>query len=180
MTYLHRFHDIIYITCIETVYMRKIEWESNINGCQKPNKYTLCSCMEMHVHIIHIIYICLKVTLVALLWRHNGRDGVSNYKSHDWLLNRLFRHRLKETSKLRVTGLCAGNSPLTGEFPAQMASNAKNVSISWRHYEKVTHVITDPSSAAVGCNNIPNGFNVQGFTIYYKYISAVMPWNTSW
>ena len=27
----------------------------------------------------------------------------------------------------------AGNSPVTGEFPAQMASNAENVSIWWRH-----------------------------------------------
>ena len=26
---------------------------------------------------------------------------------------------------LRATGLCAGNSPGTGEFPAQMASNAE-------------------------------------------------------
>ena len=34
---------------------------------------------------------------------------------------------------LRVTGLCAGNSPGTGEFPEQMASNAENVSIWWRH-----------------------------------------------
>ena len=32
-------------------------------------------------------------------------------------------------SKFRVTGLCAGNSPGTGEFTAQMASNAENVSI---------------------------------------------------
>ena len=38
--------------------------------------------------------------------------------------------------KLHVTGLCAGNSPGTGEFPAQMASNAENVSVSWRHHEK--------------------------------------------
>ena len=38
----------------------------------------------------------------------------------------------KKTPKLRVTGLCEGNSPVTGEFPAQMASNAENVSISWR------------------------------------------------
>ena len=37
-------------------------------------------------------------------------------------------------SKLRVTGLCAGNSPVTGEFPAQMASNAENISIWWRHH----------------------------------------------
>ena len=40
-------------------------------------------------------------------------------------------------SKLRVTGLCEGNSPGTGEFPAQMASNAENVSIWWRHHENV-------------------------------------------
>ena len=42
----------------------------------------------------------------------------------------------KKTSKLRVTGLCVGNSPGTGEFPAQMASNAENVSIWWRHHDK--------------------------------------------
>ena len=36
-----------------------------------------------------------------------------------FLLNRLFRCRSKETSKFHVTGLCAGNSPVTGEFPAQ-------------------------------------------------------------
>ena len=40
----------------------------------------------------------------------------------------LFRHRSKKTSKLRVTGLCEGNSPGTSEFPAQ------NVSIWWRHH----------------------------------------------
>ena len=70
-----------------------------------------------------------------LRWRHNGRDSVSNHQPHDCLFNRLFRRRSKKTSKLRVTGLCAGNSPGTGEFPAQMASNADNVSIWWRHHE---------------------------------------------
>ena len=38
-----------------------------------------------------------------------------------------------KTSKLRVIGLCVGKSPVTGEFPAQMASDADNVSIWWRH-----------------------------------------------
>ena len=33
----------------------------------------------------------------------------------------------KKTSKLRATGLWEGNSPMTGEFPAPMASNAENV-----------------------------------------------------
>ena len=54
---------------------------------------------------------------LALRWRHNERDGVSNHQPHDCLLNRLFRRRSKKTSKLRVTGLCVGNSPATGEFP---------------------------------------------------------------
>ena len=72
-------------------------------------------------------------TAQSLRWRHNGRDGVSNHLPHDCLLNRLFRRRSKTTSKPRVTGLCAGISPETGEFPAQMASNAENVSIWWRY-----------------------------------------------
>ena len=70
----------------------------------------------------------------SLQWRHNGHDGVSNHQPQDCLLNRLFGRRSKETSKPRVTGLCAGNSPVTGEFPAQRASNAENVSIWWRHH----------------------------------------------
>ena len=57
--------------------------------------------------------------------RHNERDGVSNHQPHDCLPNRLFRRRSKKTSKLRVTALCVGNSPVTDEFPAQVTSNAK-------------------------------------------------------
>ena len=71
----------------------------------------------------------------TLQWRHNGHDSGSNHQPHDCLLKRLFRRRSKNTSSLRVTGLCAGNSPGTGEFPAQMASNAENVSIWWRHHD---------------------------------------------
>ena len=46
-----------------------------------------------------------------LRWRHNDHAGVSNHQPHACLLNRLFRRSSKKTSKLRVTGLCAGNSP---------------------------------------------------------------------
>ena len=62
----------------------------------------------------------------TLRWRHNGRDSVSNHQPHDCLLNRLFRHRSKKTSKLRVTGLCAGihrgpvNSPHKGPVTYKM------------------------------------------------------------
>ena len=69
-----------------------------------------------------------------LQWRHNEPDAVSNHQPHDCLLNRLFRSRSKIPWKLRVTGLCAGNWPATGEFPAQRVSNAENVSIWWRHH----------------------------------------------
>ena len=37
----------------------------------------------------------------------------------------------QKTPKLRVTGLCVGNSP----GPAQRASNAENVSIWWRRHD---------------------------------------------
>ena len=71
---------------------------------------------------------------IPLQRRHNGHDSVSNHQPHECLFSRLFRPRSKKTSKLRVTGFCAGNSRGTGEFPAQMASNAENVSIWWRHH----------------------------------------------
>ena len=81
---------------------------------------SVVSLVKCRCHIQQSILGSLKRK--ALQWRHNGRNSVSNHQPHDCLLNRLFRRRSKKTSKLRVTGLCAGTSPGTGEFPAQMAS----------------------------------------------------------
>ena len=88
-----------------------------------------CSCWVSFHHMRHWFR--------TLQWCHNGLDGVSNHQPYPCLLSRLFGRRSKKTSKLRVTGLCEGNSPGTGEFPAQMASNAENVSIWWRHHYAV-------------------------------------------
>ena len=59
----------------------------------------------------------------------------------------------KNTSKLCVTGLFEGNSPLTGEFPAQRASNAENVSIWWRHpaqfYKDIENQHSDSNETSV-------------------------------
>ena len=110
-------------------------------------RFLVCQPTGTLVHGIHQFN-------VSLLWRHNGHDGVSNHQPHDCLLIRLFRRRSKKTSKLRVTGLCAGNSPGTGEFPAQMASNAENVSIGWRHHDEMClHFIihTMISRTSTGC-----------------------------
>ena len=110
---------------------------SNDNCSLKPSPHN--SLPITHLGLIDTTLCCgsgstfVQLISWTLRWRHNGRDGVSNHQPHDCLLNRLFGHRSKKTSKLRVTGLCAGNSPGPGEFPAQMASNAENVSIWWRH-----------------------------------------------
>ena len=63
-------------------------------------------------------------TSMTLLWCHNGRDDVSYHQPQDCLVNCLFRRRSKKT-KLSVTGLCADDSPVTGEFPLQKASNGE-------------------------------------------------------
>ena len=68
-----------------------------------------------HIYISGVWIIPYK----TLQWRHNERNGVSHHRRLDCLLNRMFMRRSKKTSKLRVTGLCEGNSPVTGEFPAQ-------------------------------------------------------------
>ena len=96
-----------------------------------------------HNHGCHdtiIVNVATYITAVAItiicgiMWRHDGHDDVSNHQPHDCLRNRSFRHRSKKTSRFRATGLCAGNSPVTGEFPAHMASNAENVPIWRRHH----------------------------------------------
>ena len=81
---------------------------------------------------------CRLLKSGSLQWCHNQRDGVSNHLRLDCLLNRLFWCRSKKTSKLRVTGLCEGNSPVTGTFSAQRASNTEIASIWWRHHVEVS------------------------------------------
>ena len=80
----------------------------------------------------------VTIQIVTDMWH----DGVSNHRNYDCLSNRLFRRRSKKTSKLRVTGLCEGNQPVTGEFPAQRASNGEEVSIWWRHHVQVNFTYT--------------------------------------
>ena len=107
---------------------------SNENMCFKGNVYkpVLSKCLDLR----------MRELFVALQWRHNERDGVSNHRRQVCFLNRLLRRRSKKTSKLRVTGLCEGNSQVTGEFPTQRASNADNVSIWWSHhvFKRFLHV----------------------------------------
>ena len=90
---------------------------------------------------------------LPLEWCHNEWGGISNHQRFDCLLNCLIRCKSKKTSKLRVTGFCVGNSPVTGEFPAQRDSNLENVSIIWCHHDlQITFFIWHEKS--VFCVNI--------------------------
>ena len=85
------------------------------------------------------------IPMLTLQWRHNGLNSVLNHQPHHCLLNRYSRRRSKKTSKLRVTGLCAGNSPV---------SNAENVSIWWRLHDNL-----NPSCTAVTCTQDYSGLH---------------------
>ena len=99
---------------------------------------------ELLMYIYHMNHLLLVLQHIfkakTLLWRHNEHDGISNHQRLECLHNHVFRLRSKKTSKLHVTGLCAGNSPVTGEFPAQRASNSGNVSIWWRHHDDTNYM----------------------------------------
>ena len=113
----------------------------------------------------------------ALQWCHNGHHSVPNHQPHDCLRNDLLRRGSKKTSKLRVTGLCAGNSPETREFPAQMASNAENVSIWWRHHVNTISttwlVITIPDTHCHVLAHRKEGTMCAYFIIYNKISDKV-------
>ena len=115
--------------------------------------------------------------LEALLWRHNGRDDVSNHQPPDCLLNHLSRRRSKKTAKLLVTGICVGNSPVTGEFPTQMASTAEKYSIWWRHH--AGNIYWAAHIAAVECRRTVHAESYIGTIHWTSESDECVPWS-SW
>ena len=70
--------------------------------------------------------------VTQLQWRHNGHGCISNHQTHDCFYSTGYATANKK-AKLRVAVLCEGISLVTGEIPAQRASNAEYVFIWWRH-----------------------------------------------
>ena len=131
----------VYLGCIIFYWKRWALWF--LTHCPMLTSYDTLGLGQANlVQVIAFMY------LRPLQWRHNGRSGISNHQPHDCLLNRLFRHRSKKTSKLRVTGLWKGISPVVGEFPAQRASNVESVSIWWRHHANVDLISISPTALA--------------------------------
>ena len=90
-----------------------------------------------------VFYGCLEsLTELSALWHHFHYGDImmgtiaSQITSLTIVYSTVYSDADQKKKKCRVTGLCAGNSPGTGGFPAQMASNAENVSIWWRHHVK--------------------------------------------
>ena len=93
------------------------------------------------INKIPVIYAPFWIYVLALRWRHNESNGILNHRRLHCLLSCCFRRRSRKTSKLRVTGLCVGYSLVTGEFPAQRASNAEDFSIWWRHHGHFGYIL---------------------------------------
>ena len=102
-----------------------VNWNDNMSQSEN---YTI-----YHSFVWNFVNLLILIVSISLQWRHNERDDISNHRRPGCLLTPLFRRRWKETSKLRVTGLCEGNPSVTGGFSSQGDSNAENVSIWWRH-----------------------------------------------
>ena len=87
-----------------------------------------------------------------------------------------FKRISKKTSKLRVTGPCEGNSPVSGEFPAQRASNAENVSIWWHHHRTGPFVLaaqcqssqTDTANTQITGHSLSHELNTECMSHLFK------------
>ena len=92
-------------------------------------------CIRRHIYSTDALYFSIYFHVILNTTRllHYNDTIMGAMAPHHCLLNRLFWRRSKTTSMLRVIGLCAGNSPVTDEFPAHMASNTGKVSIWWPH-----------------------------------------------
>ena len=117
-------------THILYIYGNVLRPNTSLESCILFLFYLLCLCFVLvlagFTHIVQDYFITTYCTRklrsgvsaiwvgnLSLPWRHNERDGLSNHQRNDCLLKRISRRRSKKTWKLRVTGLCAGNSPET-------------------------------------------------------------------
>ena len=141
MLAIHKTHDNISVVQTFRNYVQKIKCSSPAAHfhCTHTTGKNLSRWITQNTLLYFHWPVASQYTSIqqSLQWRHNDRGGVSNTQPHECLLNRSFRCRSQKISKLRYTGLCAGNSPLAGEFPAQRASNAEKVSIWWRHHDNL-------------------------------------------
>ena len=92
--------------------------------------------MDIHdwnPHFLQVRRYIIRCQFSTLQWRHNGCDGVSNHQPHYCLPNRLFWRRKNKHQSSASLAFVWGIHRWPMSSP-QMASNAENVSIWWRHH----------------------------------------------
>ena len=102
-------------------------------GCIHPNALTSRGDVVKHRYIWGTCeWLFLSITMTSKYTQWRLKSPALR------LFTQLFiRAQIKENIKAPRHWHCAGNSPVTGEFPPQMASNADNVSIWWRHHAEI-------------------------------------------
>ena len=101
------------------------------NGFQLPTQSQRWWMGEMVIYLVYFIIILPKI---------NSAVEESKFHYSDVLMGAMayqitsLTAQIKENIKAPRHRPCKGNSPVTGEFPAQRASDAENVSIWWRHH----------------------------------------------
>ena len=124
-----------------------MSWSTNLFSY---NRDQLSKTLAIHIHVpmyqnlslnnyldnsIRILYYCTVTAIIydSFTWTKMRQiyyndvimSPMASQITPTRLFTQAFRHRSKKTSKLRVTGLCTGNSPVTGEFPAQRPATRK-------------------------------------------------------
>ena len=88
--------------------------------------YTFCFYSS---NVLVLVYVSVVGNIFEAVWKNvlfgHGLDRLNLYS---------YVIMSSKTSEPRITGLCEGNLPVTGEFFAQRASNAENVSIWWHRH----------------------------------------------
>ena len=131
---------------------------------------SLCQYISVHILVMCVVWIkyCASIP-------HNGRERVSNHQPHE---SRLFTQPFIQT-QIKENIKASRHWPLCGEFtgprwiPAQMASNAENVSIWWRHYGWCIHTL-------INCNITRSGNELSPFSTGTKPIhKLILTWTIS-
>ena len=116
---------------------QKIQVCRLMGGVQEPHQPIGYVSINIHLHLFHYSDVIMgamasQITNLAIVYS----TVYSNADQRKQLSSGLIGH-------------FAGNSPLTGEFPAQIASNAENVSIWWRHHASACWILTSTDKRIV-------------------------------
>ena len=116
---------------ISLLFARIKFWTNNQNTCEMrclQTSWRPCDLALMRNYNLSLLSVDITMTSQWVGWRL--KSPASGLFTQPFI-----RAQIKENIKApRHWPLC-GNSPGTGEFPAQMASNSETVSIWWRHHE---------------------------------------------